>query len=111
MVNLGFGDLKADGSIDDRIVSNNGDIIKILATIVDIVKHYTSKYPSAVIFFTGSTDERTRLYRRILKMYFQSFYSEFAIYGIVGTENNNRTVHFDPGSNEEYLAFLIKRIK
>ena len=32
VMNLGFGDLLAFGSIDDKIASNNGDIRKVLAT-------------------------------------------------------------------------------
>lgn len=35
--NLAFGDLLPDGSIDDQAVSNNGDIVKVLATVVDLL--------------------------------------------------------------------------
>lgn len=38
IINLGFGDLSPDGSIDDKANSNNGDIIKVLATVIDILK-------------------------------------------------------------------------
>lgn len=39
--NLGFGDLLPDGSIDDTVASNNGDIRKVLTTVISIVKHFT----------------------------------------------------------------------
>ena len=92
-MNLGFGDLLPDGSIDDRIVSNNGDIKKVLATIVVIVKHFTSLHPQVIVHFSGSTDERTKLYTRILVMYHASFKKEFEIYGIIGTENKLLTLY------------------
>jgi hypothetical protein len=34
LYNLGFGDLLPDGKIDDKVTSNNGDIIKVLSTVI-----------------------------------------------------------------------------
>lgn len=76
---FGFGDLLPDGSINDKANSNNGDILKVMATVVDILKHFTARYPGKVIYFVGSTDERTRLYGRILRTYYYSFSQEFAL--------------------------------
>ena len=109
-MNLSFGDLMADGSINYKANSNNGDILRVLATVVDILRHFTSRYPEVVIFFTGSTTERTRLYARILKTYYALFSKDFIVYGIMGTENDNKIIPFDPQSGMEYFAFLIKRI-
>jgi hypothetical protein len=109
-MNLGFGDLLSDGSLDDKANSNNGDLIKVMATVVDIVKHFTAQHPKIIIFFAGSTLERTRLYTRILKSYYPVFSGEFAIFGIIGNENEGKTIPFDPLSDIEYLAFLIRRI-
>ncbi len=66
VMNLGFGDLLPDGCIDDRIASNNGDIGKVLATVVTILKHFTALHPHLTIGFAGSTAERTKLYARYL---------------------------------------------
>jgi len=109
-MNFGFGDLMADGSINYKANSNNGNILKVMATVVDIMKHFTSMHPESFIFFTGSTAERTRLYERILKTYYTLFSKDFIVYGIAGPENGNKVVPFDPQSGIEYLAFLIKRI-
>jgi hypothetical protein len=110
VMNLSFGDLLEDGSLNDRVNSNNGDIIKVLTTVVDILKSFTSRYPDVEVFFTGSTNERTRLYARILKTYYASFSTEFSIFAITGTEIDNDPVPFDPSADLEYLGFLIKRI-
>lgn len=110
VMNIAFGDLLPDGSVDDRANSNNGDILKVLATVVKILKVFTTRHPKVGILFTGSTDERTKLYTRILKTYYMAFCKEFIIYAIVGTEKDNKTIPFDPRENLQYLAFLIKRI-
>lgn len=109
-MNFGFGDLMADGSINYRANSNNGDILKVLATVVDILRHFTSMHPEIILFFTGSTIERIRLYTRILKTYYALFSKDFIVYGIAGTENENKIIPFDPQSGIEYFGFLIKRI-
>jgi len=67
IMNLAFGDLLPDGTIDDQVNSNNGDIIKVLATVIDILRHFTIQYPKAEIYFEGSTEERTKLYGRIIR--------------------------------------------
>lgn len=110
IINLGFGDLSPDGSIDDKANSNNGDIIKVLATVIDILKDFTSFHPNAQVFFAGSTDERTRLYNRILKLYYLDFSKEFII---VGATIINGRIHYspyDPNFHKDYSAFIIKRI-
>jgi hypothetical protein len=109
LVNLGFGDLLPDGSIDDKIASNNGDIRRVLATVVMILKHFTAQRPDAIIYFSGSTPERTRLYTRILKIYYAEFTKEFTIYGVVGTRQDHQRSLFDPRAQLNYFGFLIKR--
>jgi len=110
VINLGFGDVSPDGTIDDEVSSNNGDIVKVMATIIEILKDYTTQHPDALIFFEGSTKERNRLYHRILKSYYAQFKLEFDLYGIVAQEESYKPVPFDPINNAEYFAFLIKRI-
>lgn len=64
-VNLCFGDLLPDGSIDDAAISNNGDIVKVLATVIDILRLFCSQHPDIQIYIEGSTELRTMLYERI----------------------------------------------
>jgi len=70
IVNMGFGDVLPDGSIDDKANSNNGDIVKVLGTIVQIMIDFTNKFPDLEIFFTGSTPERSKLYFRIIRTHY-----------------------------------------
>jgi hypothetical protein len=62
--NLGFGDKdEATRQIDDDVVTNNGDSEKVLATVASTLYTFTDKFPDAMVFATGSTKARTRLYR------------------------------------------------
>lgn len=85
-------------------------MLKVLATVVYILKHYTSQHPEIMVFFTGSTKDRTRLYTRIIRTYYPLFTKEFVLYGIIGTGRDNETIPFNSEVELEYLAFLIKKI-
>ncbi|MFN3378023.1 MAG: DUF6934 family protein [Runella zeae] len=62
--NLGLADYDPNTSeIDDTIITDNGDMEKILATIFQIVIYYLSTNPEHIIYFSGNTPSRTRLYR------------------------------------------------
>ncbi len=85
--NLAFGDKNEEtGKIDDKIVSNNNDTEKVLATVVSAVLAFTDKYPDTWVYATGSTNSRTRLYRMGINKYFDEVQNEFHIYGELGDE-------------------------
>lgn len=108
VLNLAFGDLSEDGSICDIVNSNNGDIAKVMSTVVRIVRDFTDQYPHYRIFFKGSTDERTRLYGRILKIYYHEFSEDFIIKGVKGKDMEEEI--FDTGNPYLYNRFLIQKI-
>lgn len=67
--NLGFGDYDENkNKIDDKIVTNNGDSKKVLATVVSTLYAFTGKYPEYWVFATGSNEVKTRLYRMGLQI-------------------------------------------
>lgn len=110
LYNMGFGDLAADGSIDDHIRSNNGDLISVMATVIQILKAFLETHPAATVFFIGSTLNRTALYRRILKTYYQIFSNEFIISALIEEKNHLKEVPFDPASTQEHPGFFVKKI-
>lgn len=99
-----------DGSIDDKANSNNGDIVRVLATTVQILIDFTSKFPDTDIFFTGSTQERTRLYTRILRTYYAAFNKEFIINVLIREDEGFTELPFEPKADIRFHGFLIKRI-
>ncbi len=103
---MGFGDLLPDGKVSDKIVSNNGDVIKVMSTVIQILKDFTSLHPEIKVYFTGSSPERIVLYRRILKTYHNVYNKEFIISALIKNKNEYEEVLFDTGSREVYYAFL-----
>jgi hypothetical protein len=104
--NLAFGDKdQTTGDIDDTVISNNGNSEKVLATVVATVYAFTDKYPDAVIYATGSTKARTRLYRMGIAKYFSEVTKDFEILG----ERNGDWETFR--KNIDYDGFLVKRKK
>jgi hypothetical protein len=103
--NLAFGDIKENGVLDDLMISNNGDRNKILATIVKVIESYTNKYPDRWIYFEGSTEHRTRLYRMAVSLHLEELSEMFEI--LADLNGNWEFVRFQKGLNIK--AFLIRR--
>ncbi len=104
LYNLAFGDKNLETEkIDDKVISNNGDSEKVLATVVATVYAFTDKYPNAWIYATGSTKTRTRLYRMGISKFLKEITQDFEILG----ELTDDWEDFNP--NVEYEGFLVRR--
>ena len=102
--NLAFGDKKPDSiEIDDLAVSNNGDSEKVLATVVSALYAFFQKYPEALVYATGSTRARTRLYRMGITRFYDEMKADFYLFG----QTTNAFHEFEIG--EEYSGFLAQR--
>ncbi len=102
--NLAFGNLTVTGSIDDVTTSDNKDRNKILATVASTVYNFTNRYPERYVFFTGSSKERTRLYRMALTINLEELTKTFTIWGLKelgGFELFEK--------RRSYAGFLIRR--
>jgi hypothetical protein len=103
--NLGFGDFdEKSQSIDDKKVSDNGDMVKVLATVVSITELFLNENPDVWIYVEGSTPSRTRLYQIAINKFFESFILKFEIYGSVNG------VYEPFQKNIQYESFLIKNL-
>jgi hypothetical protein len=79
--NLAFGDYdEVAKGIDDLSVTNNGDSLKVLATVASTVYAFTDKHPKVMIIATGSTAVRTRLYRMGITNNLEEISQDFAIF-------------------------------
>ena len=100
--NLAFGDYDDTiGGINDKIITNNGDSQKILATVASTVYAFTGKYPEAGIYATGSTAARTRLYRMGLTNNLTEISKDFFVFGL----RDKLWEQFWVG--EDYEAFFV----
>jgi hypothetical protein len=97
-------DIQSDGSIDVLSESNNGDMEKIMATVIQSILVFLAYHSNANIAFAGSTPSRTRLYNIILSKEFEKF-GNFNIFGLKG----NDFVPFV--RNHLYEGFVISKKK
>lgn len=105
--NLGFGDYdEKTGNINDKIVTNNGDSLKVLSTVVSTLYAFTAKYPNAKVFATGTSESRTRLYRMGISNNLEELKQDFLVYGLKLDETFEEFI-----VGEDYLGFLVKRKK
>jgi len=103
--NLGFGDYNEQtNEIDDTIVTNNGDGLKVLSTVVSTIYAFTGKYPEAYVFATGSNEVRTRLYRMGISNNLEELKKDFHVFGLKNDESFE-----DYLLGEDYLGFLVTR--
>ena len=85
-------------------ITNNGDSLKVLATVASTIYAFTKKYPTAWIVATGSTSVRTRLYRMGITNNLIEIKEDFDVYAYT---LDGYCEEFIIG--EDYEAFLITR--
>ena len=85
--NLGFGDYdESTNGINDLSVTNNGDSLKVLATVASTVYAFTERHPNSWILATGSTSVRTRLYRMGITNNLTEIEADFIVFGYTKNE-------------------------
>jgi hypothetical protein len=105
--NLLFGDYDLyTNTIDDKVITNNGDAIKVLATVVHIINTFFEQNPDVIIQIEGSTEIRTKLYQRIIVNYWAEFSENFSIFG----EDNLKSVE-SFNKTKSYQKIFIKKSK
>lgn len=103
--NLGFGDFDFEKqTLSDSIVSDNGDMEKILATVVSILNDFLQNNPKFSVFIVGSTLSRTRLYQIAINRYYEDFKVYFEIFGY----KNSEFEIFQ--KNVNYESFLVRKM-
>lgn len=80
--------------VDDKIVTDNGDMEKVLATVAQTVLLFFQHYPNTIIEVTGSTIGRTRLYQILISKYIEELTRYVNIYGL--SSENDQLEFFSP---------------
>ena len=82
--NLAFGDVNAEtDDFDDKVITDNNDSKKVLATVASTVYTFTEKYPYAIVYAEGSNAARTRLYRIGISNNLEELTKDFKIFGFL----------------------------
>jgi len=102
--NLGLGDRNENKKrIDDRIVTNNMDRDKILATVAATVLFFTERFPDMFVYAKGSMAARTRLYQMGIATNWEEIAPVLHVFGF--TKNTWQPFR----KNINYEAFLVLR--
>ncbi len=86
--NLAFGDWH-EGDIDDVIISNNYDIVKIIGTIAKVVYDFSAKYPTRHIYIQPVDEKRKKLYNHVFRRNYEDINTIFQIIGVVDGIDEN----------------------
>ena len=103
--NLALGDVRTDGTVDVFSKSNNGDMEKILATVIQTLMVFLAYHPEANVFFAGSTPTRTRLYQIVLNKEIDKVDSTLKVLGLY----EDYLEPFEP--NKNYEGFVVSKKK
>lgn len=104
LYNLAFGDKNMDtGELNDKVVTDNGDSEKVLATVVASLYVFADRYPDIWVYATGSSSARTRLYRMGINKYYDIATADFDIMGLY----QNEWEWYEYG--KDYQAFAVHR--
>jgi hypothetical protein len=100
--NLGFGDKTGD-NWEDAVISNNGDLLKVMATIVAIGVEFSENWPDLIIHIQPVDDKRKMLYNALFKRNYLEINQNFEVKGFL----KNRWVQYDTEKN--FDQFRIRR--
>lgn len=106
--NLFLGDVLPDGRFSDSTRSNNGDLDIVLSTVAHCVVQFFSMHPDAIIYFQGSDNVRTRLYRQQLSKS-ENYKRVTDVVDVYGISDERGIFAYEP--NIVCKAFLIRMKK
>lgn len=104
--NLALGTIKENGKVDYSEITNSGDLVRLFSTIINCIELFLEKHPEQNIFFTGDTEQKTKVYQEILRRHYHSFSEKYHIFGIIEDEYTATIELFD--SSKKYSGFIIK---
>jgi hypothetical protein len=100
--NLGFGD-GTEENWNDEVISNNGDIFKILNSVAAAILEFSEEYPTRKILINPIDSKRKNLYNLI----FKRKRAEIAVFFEIKVSNGGKLVDFNPNLN--YNLFILTR--
>jgi hypothetical protein len=76
---LQLGDINEYGGFDRSAISNNGDKNRILATVIQAIEVFTTRYPDRSIRIWSLSAERSRLFQIAISKNFQQLSTKFTV--------------------------------
>lgn len=103
--NLAFGDHDdVNGLIYDDVVTNNGDMRKVLKTVISTMKTFFTERPGELIHIEGSDPIRNKFYQKIVRDYEETISEDFKVMGY-------KADSLEPFKREMDYAFIVVDIQ
>jgi hypothetical protein len=101
---LALGDVNSEtNKVDYKVITDNKDVEKVLATVAKTIFIFINKFPEARIYAKGGNTAKTRLYRMGISNNLNEIREQFDVYGLI---EDIGWVLFEKDIN--YLAFILK---
>ncbi len=78
--NLAFGDIDT-GRIDDAVVSDNLDFVKVLSTVAKCAYDFLEHHPGSILQIRPVDKRRKMLYNAIIRRHYQFLSEQFDVFG------------------------------
>jgi hypothetical protein len=103
--NLEFGDLSVKSwQIDDLVVTNNGDMRKVLRTVAATLDIFFDEYPTEEVHIGGSDEVRHSYYHKLIRDYHKIISIHYEVQGCI----NKKIEPFE--ANKEYEFIVVKKL-
>ncbi|TAE18304.1 MAG: hypothetical protein EAZ95_04700 [Bacteroidetes bacterium] len=91
------------GSFNDKSITNNGDLVTVLATVIQIIQDFTTQNPDAFVYIEGNTPIKQRLYNRIVNRSLSNIETLHSVSGIL--PNGDKEAF---ALNVDYIAIILE---
>jgi hypothetical protein len=102
LCNLAFGD-QIEGGFDDEVISDNGDMRKIIQTVVNITLFFSHLHPDCRIMIHPVDRKRKLLYNRIFQVFETAILQFYEVEGFLVQEKKREPFN----GKKWYDAFVL----
>ena len=100
---LGFGDETTENEFDDRVISNNNDIFRVIQTVANTIHDFMEAHPGCNVLIEGVDVKRKALYNQVFKRKWEEIRTQFTVFGV--SETNIES--YDP--KKTYGMFVVSK--
>jgi hypothetical protein len=102
--NFGFGDVKKDMKLDDKVITNNNDVAKVLGTVAQAALQFSKTYPKRVLVIYPVDERRKWLYNLV----FQRRHAEIADFFTILGKIKHRKEAYDVARTYDSFELIRK---
>jgi hypothetical protein len=83
--NLGFGDWE-NNDIDDKVMTNNQDVVRVIGTVAKITYEFFDNYPDAILIIEPVDEKRKKIYNIVFQRHYNTIKNDFHVVAYIGSE-------------------------